>query len=107
VFAAPADRDGSDRPKTASPWNYVIGGTLVAAGGALIVINPVRAAARDGRCADPECNRVYNFGTRSALELVAGIAVVGAGITALIWQPLRVETEVGPDRALVRTRLAF
>jgi hypothetical protein len=107
VFAPQVDREGSDRRTTGSPWNYVIGGALVAVGGALVVVNPVRAAARDGRCADPECERVYNFGTRSALELVAGIALVGAGVTALIWQPLRVETEVGPDRALVRTRLAF
>jgi hypothetical protein len=102
-----ADRIDSEPRSKASPWNYVLGGALTAIGGALIVIDPVRAAARDGRCADPECSRVYDFGTRSALELAAGIALVGAGVTVLIWQPLRVQTEVGPDRALVRARLAF
>jgi hypothetical protein len=105
--AVPADRIDSEPRSKASPWNYALGGALTAIGGALIVIDPVRAAARDGRCADPECSRVYDFGTRSALELAAGIALVGAGVTVLIWQPLRVQTEVGPDRALVRARLAF
>jgi len=101
------DRSDAEPRTKSSPWNYVLGGALTAVGGALIVIDPVRAAARDGRCADPECNRVYDFGTRSALELVAGIALVGAGVTVLIWQPLRIQTEVGPDHALLRTRLAF
>ena len=105
--AVPADRLGPEPRTQSSPWNYVLGGALTAIGGALIVIDPVRAAARDGRCADPECNRVYDFGTRSALELAAGIALVGAGVTVLIWQPLRIQTEVAPDRALVRTRLVF
>ena len=107
--AAVADLSAPDEPPRTkpSPWNFVIGGALVAAGGALIIVDPVRAAARDGRCADPECNRVYHFGTRSALELAAGIAIVGAGVTVLIWQPLRVQAEVGPNRALIRTRFAF
>jgi uncharacterized low-complexity protein len=101
---APINSEPRARP---SPWNYVLGGALTAVGGALIVVNPVRAAARDGRCADPECNRVYDFGTRSAVELAAGIALVGAGITVLIWQPLRVRAEVGTDHAFFHARFAF
>jgi hypothetical protein len=105
--AVPADRIAAEGRTEPSPWNYALGGALAAVGGILIVVDPVRAAARDGRCADPECDRVYAFGTRSAVELAAGIALVGAGVTVLIWQPLRVQPEVGPDRALIRARLAF
>ena len=109
--AEPAARPLADAaPITkASPsaWNFVLGGALIVAGGVIIVADPVRAAVRDGRCADPECKRVYRFGTRSALELAAGVALAGAGVTLLIWQPLRMSAKVAPDRAQVAATLRF
>ena len=92
---------------TQSPWNFVLGGALAAAGGLLIVVDPVRVAIREGRCVDPECKQEYRFGTKTALKLVAGITLIGSGLTVLIWQPLRVEARVGPDQAVMHARLSF
>jgi hypothetical protein len=83
----------------ASPWNYVLGGAAIAAGIALATIDPLRAAARDGDCVDRECQRVYEFGAQSALKVVAGVALAGAGVTVLIWRPLRVRASVDRESA--------
>jgi hypothetical protein len=83
----------------ASPWNYVIGGVAIAAGVAVATIDPVRAAARDGECVDRECERVYAFGADSALKLMAGVALAGAGAAVLIWRPLRVRARVDGESA--------
>jgi hypothetical protein len=106
----PAAEPLADRAPTRSspsPWNFIVGGALIVGGGVIIIADPVRAAVRDGRCADPQCNRVYRFGTRSAAELALGVALAAAGVTMLIWQPLRVTATVGTDRAQLSATMRF
>jgi hypothetical protein len=105
--AEPRTDSPPTRTDSPSPWNFIIGGALVIGGGVIIIADPVRAAVRDGRCADPQCNRVYRFGTRSAAELALGVALAGAGVTMLIWQPLRVNATVGTDRAQLSATMRF
>jgi hypothetical protein len=85
----------------ASPWNFVLGGVLVAGGLALATIEPVQAAAKDGECADAACDRVYSFGARSGLQVAGGAVLAGAGVALLIWQPLRVEAHAGSAGARI------
>lgn len=111
--AMPADRGELPQapPPTAadepSVWNYVLGGVTIAGGLALATIDPLRAAARDGECVDRDCTRVYSFGGDSALKMVAGIALVGAGITVMIWQPIRVSAQVDERSAQLSVHARF
>jgi PEGA domain len=91
----------------ASPFNYVIGGVLAAGGIALATIDPVRASARDGECANPDCTRVYTFGSESLLKVIAGGVLLSAGVVMMLWRPIRVEADVTDDSAALRVRGTF
>lgn len=90
-----------------SPFNYVIGGVLAAGGIALATVDPLRASARDGECANPECTEVYTFGSESLLKVIAGGVLVAGGVVLMLWQPLRVEASVDDTSAALRVRGAF
>jgi hypothetical protein len=99
------DLDLPDEPPLdrASPWNFILGGVLIAGGIALATIEPIQAAAKDGECVDSACERVYKVGTQSVLQVAGGVALAGVGITLMIWQPFRVE--VSSEHALIAARL--
>ena len=90
-----------------SPWNYVLGGLAIAGGVALATIEPIQTFAKDGDCANDECSERYAAGGETALKIAAGALIAAAGVTVIIWQPLRVEAEIGQDHALLRGHLAF
>lgn len=109
---APVDDSLSDDPARAprakaSPWNFVLGGVLIAGGIALATIEPIQTIAKDGDCANDECSERYTVGGETALKIGAGALLAAAGVTIMIWQPLRIDADVGPERALLRGRLAF
>jgi hypothetical protein len=89
----------------ASPWNFVIGGILAAGGVALATIQPIPDAIESGQCADAECKEEYHFGGESVLKVGVGALIAAAGVTFMIWQPLRIEAEVDHGSALVRATL--
>lgn len=91
----------------ASPWNFVLGGILAAGGVALATIEPVQAAAQDGDCANDACTEVYEFGGESILKISIGAALVAAGVTVMIWQPLRVQAEIDERQALLRATISL
>ena len=90
-----------------SPWNYVLGGALLAGGVALATIEPIQALVKDGDCADADCTQVYDFGTRSGLQLAAGAVLAGVGITWLVWQPLHITVITPGDGARLSIRGRF
>ena len=97
-----------DEPATAdapSPWNFVIGGVLAAGGVALATIQPIPDAIEAGDCADDDCKRLYKFGSASVVKIGLGAVLVAAGVTVMIWQPLRVEARVDSESALLSATL--
>lgn len=94
-------------PDRASPWNYVIGGVLAAGGVMLATIEPIQTISKDGDCANDACSERYAIGGETALKIGAGVLLAGAGVTVMIWQPLRVEADIGEDHAVIRGHLAF
>jgi hypothetical protein len=100
-----ADYDEPATTDEASPWNFVLGGTLAAAGLALATIQPIPDAIEDGDCADKQCKEEYEFGSESIAKVVVGTVLVGAGVTVMIWQPLRVTVELDGDTAALHARM--
>jgi len=94
-------------PDQASPWNYVIGGVLAAGGVLLATIEPIQTISKDGDCANDACSERYTVGGATALKIGAGVLLAAAGVTVMIWQPLRVEADIGEDHAVIRGHLAF
>jgi hypothetical protein len=91
----------------ASPWNYVIGGVVAAGGLALATIEPIQTISKDGDCANDACSERYATGGETALKIGAGVLLAAAGVTIMIWQPLRVEADIGEDHAVIRGHLSF
>jgi len=91
----------------ASPWNFVLGGVVAAAGVALATIEPIQTIAQDGDCANDACSKHYAIGGNTALKIGAGTLLAAAGFTIMIWQPLRVEADVDAEHALLRGKLKF
>ncbi len=85
----PFDEDDGDGAAP-STWNYLLGGTLIAASIPLIAI-PVFTAAKQGECyeqlGDGRCSRYY-FGTQSSLLLTAGVLSLAGGTSLLIFTPI-------------------
>jgi hypothetical protein len=102
-----SDVDPIEAPgeRTASVWNFVLGGALAAGGIALATIEPIQAAAKDGECAKDPCTELYTFGTDSIVKVAAGAALAAVGVTVMIWQPIQVRAEVSSTHALLRARL--
>lgn len=95
---------------SASVWSFVIGGAVAVGGVALATIQPIQTAARAGDCADASCTTEYGVSAETVVQIALGAAMVGAGVTFMIWQPIRdvsIETEVDPSRALLRARATF
>jgi hypothetical protein len=84
-----------------SVWNYILGGSAIGVGVALATIDPIPSALRDGECVDSDCEQVYEFGSRSLIQVAVGGALAAAGVTLMIWQPITVETRLGPDHAAI------
>jgi hypothetical protein len=84
-----------------SVWNYILGGSAIGVGVALATIDPIPSAIRDGECVDSDCEEVYEFGNRSLSQVAVGGALAAAGVTLMIWQPITVETRLGPDHAVI------
>lgn len=76
-----------------SPWNSILGGTLVLAAAPALIAS-LNALANEGQClrvreADANrCGRRAHFGTRSAVLLTTGILALGTGTTLLVVQPI-------------------
>ncbi len=93
--------DGTDGARVAQVGDYMLGAALAIPGVLLMTIDPIRALAKHGDCADSACRTVYTFGTRTALELVGGAALVTAGaVVAFVWKPFSIRVGVGPDASL-------
>jgi hypothetical protein len=94
-----------------SPWNYVLGGLLIA-GGIALAIEPARELALDGKCvgdrdAQGRCGERVNFGGRGiVLGVGAGAALLG-GAAVLSWRPLRTEVRVEAGQAGARLHVSF
>lgn len=100
--------DPSEAPRDeASAWNFVIGGLAIAGGVALATIEPVQTFSKDGDCANDACTERYAAGSETALKIGAGALIAAAGVTFMIWQPLRVNAELGADRAILHGRVLF
>ncbi len=109
AVAEPETEDHVDRPSSRrSPWNYALGGTLVAVG--LIPTSLAISTARnDGDCVEVDAMnrcvvgesgyRVRDFGRLSVAELSIGVAAIGAGVFMLASRPIRVAATVSPDSA--------
>jgi hypothetical protein len=91
----------------ASAWNYVLGGLAIAGGVALATIEPAQTFAKDGDCANDACTERYAAGGETALKIGAGALIAAAGVTFMIWQPIRVSAELGADRAILHGRAHF
>jgi hypothetical protein len=91
----------------ASPWNFIVGGLLAAGGVAIATIEPIQNIAKDGDCANDACTARYTVGGETALKIGAGALLAAAGVTLMIWQPLRIEAHATPDRAVVQGQLTF
>lgn len=83
----------SSRRRT-SPWNWIVGGALVVAGG-LTLIAPLTTAARDGECvteaAGGLCVERASFGGASIALLVVGASAVVGGALFMALRPLSVQ----------------
>jgi hypothetical protein len=110
----PARSDVVAEPRAAarpSPWNYVLGGGLIAVGISL-AIKPVRELALDGNCvgerdAEGRCGQRVNFGGGGvAFGVGAGAALLG-GAAVLLWRPLRTEVRVEAGQAGARLHVSF
>lgn len=99
--------DLSETVSKPSVWNYVLGGVAIACGIALATVDPVRAAARDGECANDDCTQVYAFGTESAIKVAAGAVLAAAGVVVMVWAPLRVEAQVDAQAVTLQVRGQF
>ena len=91
----------------ASPWNFVLGGVLAAGGVALATIEPIQTLAKDGDCANDSCSERYVAGGETFAKIGLGALLAAAGVTIMIWQPLRVDAEITDEHALLRARLAL
>jgi len=91
----------------ASPWNFIVGGVLAAGGVALATIEPIQTISKDGNCANTACTERYSAGAETALKIGAGALLAAAGVTLMVWQPLRIEAHATPDRAVMRAQLTF
>jgi hypothetical protein len=89
----------------ASPWNFVLGGILAAGGLALATIEPAQTLAKDGDCANDACSERYAAGGETFAKIGVGALLAAAGVTLMIWQPLRVDAEISDEHALLRARL--
>lgn len=109
VAAVPASADTgvevlSPTPETrrvAQPADYIVGGVLALGGVLLMTIDPIPAVAQYHECANADCSRRYTFGTRTALEVAGGAALVAAGaVVALAWKPFAVQVGVGSQTSV-------
>ena len=95
----PLDEENRDDPSP-SAWNYLLGGTLIAASIPLIAF-PLAMYALDGECYKQDkanrCRRYY-FGPLSEVSLTAGVISLTSGTTLLIFAPISSSSEL-PDSA--------
>jgi hypothetical protein len=90
---APADPvlPPDESPGSKSPWNYVIGGALLAASAPLLGISAY-TAIKHGECYEEDgfgrCRR-YHFGTQSGLMLAGGAITLAGGLGMVFMAPIR------------------
>jgi hypothetical protein len=97
--------DGASKP---SSWNYILGGTLLAASVPLVLF-PTVTAVNDGECRQPDsagdCES-HDFDGQSAGLLAAGVVTLVGGAFMIIAAPIPGESNLSAEARLHGIRLS-